>query len=160
MRSFESITRLILTNSELNTHGNRAEDLDWDRGWLEAQLCSGQIKARQVPQTLQRPPVTSWRCWRTAPVDRDIWVGHTLHLICTGPHFADRVVRWCYLSRAMTRATCVGVHKRSPRIVLLPCDLQSWGRGFESLRAHHETPYNKRFLEQNKVWFWLYLNLR
>jgi hypothetical protein len=48
MRSFESITRLILTNSELNTHGNRAEDLDWDRGWLEAQLCSGQIKARQV----------------------------------------------------------------------------------------------------------------
>ena len=51
MRSFESITRLILTNSELNTHGNRAEDLDWDRGWLEAQLCSGQIKARQVPQT-------------------------------------------------------------------------------------------------------------
>jgi hypothetical protein len=81
MRSFESITRLILTNSELNTHGNRAEDLDWDRGWLEAQLCSGQIRARQVPQTLQRPPLTSWRCWRTAPVDRDIWVGHTLHLI-------------------------------------------------------------------------------
>jgi len=64
MRSFESITRLILTNSELNTHGNRAEDLDWDRGWLEAQLCSGQIKARQVPQTPQRLPLTSWRCWR------------------------------------------------------------------------------------------------
>jgi len=41
MRSFESITRLILTNSELNTHGNRAEDLDWDRGWLEAHFCSG-----------------------------------------------------------------------------------------------------------------------
>jgi hypothetical protein len=51
MRAFETITRLILTNSELNTHGNRAEDLDWDRGWLEAQLCSGEIKARQVPQT-------------------------------------------------------------------------------------------------------------
>ena len=50
MRSFESITRLILTNSELNTHGSRAEELDWDRGWLEAQLCSGQIKARQAPQ--------------------------------------------------------------------------------------------------------------
>jgi hypothetical protein len=47
MRWFESITRLILTNSELNTHGNRAEDLAWDRGWLEAQLCS-------QPQSSQR----------------------------------------------------------------------------------------------------------
>jgi hypothetical protein len=80
-------------------------------------------------------------------VDRDIWVGHTLHLICTGPHFADRVVRWCYVSRAMTRATCVGVHKRSPRIVLLPCDLQSWGRGFESLHAHIKPPLYKGFFE-------------
>ena len=49
MWSFKSITRLILTDSELNTHGNRAEELDWDREWLEAQLCSGQIKVRLVP---------------------------------------------------------------------------------------------------------------
>ena len=60
-RSFESITRLILTKSELNTHVEAVEDLDWGHRWLEARLGSGLIEVSVMPQMPERPALTSWR---------------------------------------------------------------------------------------------------